>query len=120
MSFEKYKRILTEINTCIRPQKSATFSFDGTGCEGAVRLFMTGETNISPYWKTEPDYQMLYRRIDDSLRSDKAERDRFCLDMSGDACPYTKIAFKKIVTPFRTPMFVLNNCTVNFNKRITS
>lgn len=111
MSFEKYKRILTEINTCIRPQKSVTFTFDGTGCEGAVRLFMTGETNISPYWKTEPDYQMLYRRIDDSLRSDKAERDRFCLDLSDDACPYTKIAFKKIVTPFRTPMFVLNNCT---------
>lgn len=111
MSFEKYNRILTELDTCIRPQKSVTFTFDGTGCEDATRLFMTGETNISPYWKTEPEYQMLYRRIDDSLSSEKANRDRFCLDFSGAAVPYTKIAFMKMVTPFSTPMFALNNCT---------
>ena len=111
MSFEKYTQTMTEIDECIRPQGSASFSFDGTGCEDATRLFMTGETGISPYWKTEPDYQMLYRRIDDALRSDKAKRDRFCLDYSGTAVPYTKIAYKKVVTPFRTPMFELNNCT---------
>ena len=111
MSFEQYHPIMTDIGTCIRPGRSVTFSFAGKDSQRAKRLFLTGETNISPFWKTEPDYQMLYRRIDDSLRSDVANRDRFCLDLSGPRCPYPKIAFKKLVAPFRTPMFFLNDCT---------
>ncbi len=102
MSFENYVQIMENANTCIRPDQSVSFTFDGSQCQGATRLFMTGETNISPYWKTEPDYEMLYRRIDDSLRSDVANRDRFCLDYSGARCEYPKIAFKKMVVPFRT------------------
>jgi len=96
---------------CIKAGSSASFSFDGGGAVTADRLFLTGETNISPYWKTEPDYQMLYRRIDDSLRSDVANKDRFCLDFSGTYCQYPKIAFKKLTAPFSTPMFELNDCT---------
>lgn len=111
MSFENYNPILTNIDFCIRPENSVEFVFDCEDGFDASRLFVTGETNISPYWKTEPDYQMLYRRIDDSLRSDVALKDRFCLDFSGKRCSYPKIAFKKMVAPFRTPMFVLNNCT---------
>ena len=88
MSFERYRPIMTGPDACIRPKNSETFTFDGTGCEGARRLFLTGETNIDPFWKSEPDYQMLYRRIDDSLRSDLANRDRFCLDFSGNRAPY--------------------------------
>ena len=107
MSFETYKQKMTDLNCCIRPGKSVSFSFDGSDVLGASRLFMTGETNISPLWKTEPDYAALYRRIDDSLRSDVANCDRFCLDMSGGRCKYPKIAFKKLVAPLRTPMFVL-------------
>ncbi len=111
MSFEAYHQVEHDIQTCIRPGKSLTFTFSGDGYRDAKRLFVTGETNISPYWKTEPDYQMLYRRIDDSLRSDMANHDRFCLDLSGGPCSYPKIAFKKLVSPFRTPMFYLNDCT---------
>ena len=111
MSFERYRPIRADFEACIRPGNSETFSFDGTGCEGARRLFLTGETNVDPFWKSEPDYQMLYRRIDDSLRSDLANRDRFCLDFSGERRPYPKIAYKKLVTPFRTPMFALNDYT---------
>lgn len=111
MSFESYNRIMTELYTCIRPKKSVTYTFCGVGNENANRLFLTGETNISPNWKTEPDYQMLYRRIDDSLCSNEANRDRFCLDFSGVRCEYPKLVFKKLVVPFATPMFVLNDCT---------
>ena len=111
MNFETYNPVITNIDTCIRPMQSVSFHFDGRDGMSATRLFLTGETNISPFWKTEPDYQMLYRRIDDSLRSDIARKDRFCLDLSGGRCQYPKIAFKKLVAPFRTPMFVLNDCT---------
>jgi hypothetical protein len=115
MSFEAYNQVMTELYECIRPKNSVTYTFYGDGNENAKRLFLTGETNISPTWKTEPDYQMLYRRIDDSLRSDIANRDRFCLDFSGGRCEYPKIAFKKLVTPLRTPMFVLDDCTDNWH-----
>ena len=111
MSFEMYNAVMTNIDTCIRPKQSVSFDFDGSDMVSVTRLFLCGETNISPFWKTEPDYQMLYRRIDDSLRSDEAKKDRFCLDLSGNRCPYPKIAFKKLVAPFRTPMFILNDCT---------
>ena len=110
-AYESYKQIIQNADVCIRPGKRVNFSFDGSTCLRARRLFLTGETNISPYWKTEPDYKKLSRRIDDSLRSDLADRDRFCLDYSGVRCPYPKIAFKKFVAPFQTPMFVLNDST---------
>ncbi len=111
MYTESYKQIKTDIYTCIKPGKSLTLSFLGDEVVGADRLFITGETNVSPYWKTEPDYQMLYRRIDDSLSSEESQSDRFCLDLSGERADYPKIAFKKLTTPFHTPMFELNDCT---------
>lgn len=111
MSFESYRQIVADADTCIRPQKTFSISFDGEGSEDASRLFITGETNISPFWKTEPDYQMLYRRLDDALRSDVANKDRFCLDFSDSRRDYPKIAFKKLVAPLSTPMFVLNGLT---------
>ena len=111
MYTESYKQIKTNIYTCIKPKSSFTLTFNGDEVIGADRLFITGETNVSPYWKTEPDYQMLYRRIDDSLRSDVSHSDRFCLDLSGRRANYPKIAFRKLMTPFHTPMFELNDCT---------
>ncbi len=114
MSFEKYNQLMTDIYDCIKPTKSVTYTFCGDGNEDAKRLFFTGETNVSPDWKTELDYEFLYRRIDDSLRSDVSNKDRFCLDFSGERCEYEKIVFKKLVTPFHTPMFTLNNCTDNW------
>ncbi len=120
MSFENYVQIMENANTCIRPDKSVSFTFDGTACQGATRLFMTGETNISPYWKTEPDYEMLYRRIDDSLRSDVANCDRFCLDYSGARCQYPKIAFKKMVVPFKTHAAVIKDTESNWTFGISA
>lgn len=61
MNFERYSRIMSDLDECIHPKNERTFTFDGSGCEWARRLFLTGETNIDPFWKSEPDYQMLYR-----------------------------------------------------------
>lgn len=99
MNFESYKRVIDNADVTVKPQKSVTLTFDGDGLENADRLFFTGESNISYFWKSEPDYQVLYRRIDDSLRTDKAVRDRYCLDMSGGRETYTKLAYKRLDAP---------------------
>ncbi len=100
MYFENYVKITNNSEKYIKPQKSATIEFCGKGLEDADRLFFTGESNISYFWKSEPDYQMLYRRIDDSLNTSQSQKNRFCLDFSDKFAPYPKIAFKKIVVPF--------------------
>ncbi len=100
MSFEYYTKITDNADKYIKPQGCASICFEGDDITDADRLFFTGESNTSYFWKSEPDYQALYRRIDDSLSSEKSCRDRFCLDFSGASVPYPKIAFKKLVTPF--------------------
>ncbi len=99
MSFESYIRIKDNADIRIKAGSKTTLTFTGDDVKEADRLFFTGETGISYLWKSEPDYQELYRRLDDSLNTSEAEYDRFCLDMSGDFCPFTKIAYKKIVSP---------------------
>ena len=94
MSYETYVQIIENADTCIHPGKSVSFTFDGTAALGATRLFLTGETNIDSSFKSEPGYEKLYRRIDDSLWQ---EADGFCLDVSGSRCAYPKIAFKKVL-----------------------
>lgn len=98
--FEKYTQITDSAELYVKPQKSVTFSFENDGIQDADRLFFTGETDCFYFWKSEPDYQMLYRRIDDALNSEKSQKNRFCLDFSGKSVSYPKIAFKKLVTPF--------------------
>ncbi len=100
MSFESYVRIKDDADIRIKAGSKATLTFMGDRVKEADRLFFTGETGISYLWKSEPDYQELYRRIDDSLNTSEAEFDRWCLDLS-DPTPrsYTKIAYKKIVSP---------------------
>lgn len=99
--FERYDPVAEDISAHIKPGKSYTAKFSGDGLTSADRLFFTGETDIFYMWKSESDYQMLYRRIDDSLNSAVAERDRYALDLSTDAyLSYPKIAYKKLVAPF--------------------
>lgn len=100
MSFEKYTQITNSAGLYVKPQKSITFSFENDSIHNADRLFFTGETDCFYFWKSEPDYQMLYRRIDDALSSEKSQKNRFCLDFSGKSVAYPKIAFKKLVSPF--------------------
>ncbi len=99
MSFERYVRICENTGARIKPKGEYTLHFNGDSVKSANRLFFTSETGISYLWKSEPDYQELYRRIDDSLNMEEAECDRYCLDFSDTFRPYTKIAYKKIVAP---------------------
>ena len=45
MSFETYHPIMQDLQACLRPQRSLSFTFEGEGLEGATRLFLTGETS---------------------------------------------------------------------------
>ncbi len=102
MSYESYRQIfLAENDICLRKNKSHTLSFELEDEKAADRIFFTGETGIYYQWKSEPDYQYLYRRIDDSLTTEEANRDQFALNMSADHCNYPKIAYKKILWPPR-------------------
>jgi len=98
MEFEKYTRIFENLDARIKPTKSLEFDFDFDG-EHPDRLFFAGETAISYLWKSEPDYQQLYRCIDDCLSVEEAERDRYALDFSGDFVPYRRLAAKKLTAP---------------------
>ncbi len=100
MNFESYKRILhceQDKDISLRPGRSYSLDFEIEDAEAADRIFMTGETALFYNWKTEPDYQYLYRRIDDSLSSAEANKTRFALDMSADNFDYPKIAYHKIL-----------------------
>lgn len=83
----------------LKPGQAHTFRFDGTGLGHADRLFFTGETSLCYLWKSEPDYSILYRYIDDSLDTREARHDQFCLDFSAEDLPYPKVAFRKVVWP---------------------
>ena len=39
MSFERYSRIMSDLDVCIRPKNSVTFTFDGSGREGRGGCF---------------------------------------------------------------------------------
>lgn len=100
MNFESYKQIMLcekDKDVVLRKGKSLTLDFDIEDENAADRIFMTGETALFYNWKTEPDYQYLYRRIDDSLSSSEANKTRFALDMSADNFDYPKIAYHKIL-----------------------
>lgn len=100
MNFESYKRILhceKDKDICLRSSQSYAIDFEIDNADTADRIFMTGETALFYNWKTEPDYQYLYRRIDDSLSSAEASKSRFALDMSADDFDFPKIAYHKIL-----------------------
>ena len=78
MNFESYKQLLLckqDKDIILKRGKSFTLDFELDDAEGADRIFMTGETSIYYNWKTEGDYEYLYRRLDDSLSSDEANKD---------------------------------------------
>ena len=100
MNFEKYNRLLLcerDKDIVLKTGKSFSLDFDIEDEKAADRIFMTGEVEMFYNWKTEPDYALLYRRIDDSLSSVESEKCQYALDMSADNYDYPKIAYKKIV-----------------------
>ena len=81
----------------LRPFQSYSISFDyNVVADNAYRLFFTGETAMFCCWKDEPNYQYLYRRLDDALSTD-AYKAQYCLKLAGMEYPkkvYTKLLWK--------------------------
>lgn len=86
------------------------FSGDGLNKDDIHRLYFTCEDRIHYFFKDEPYGDKLYMLIDDSLSFDKAENDRFCLDLS-EKCPrpFPKRAVKKVLWPVRIGIYTLKN-----------
>lgn len=97
---EEYTPLYTG-NIHIKPGESRTLTFDGTGRTGADRLFFTGETALFYQWKDEPDYPMLYRKIDDALSTAAAQDAQYALDLSGEGEDYPRIAYHRPAWPPR-------------------
>lgn len=99
MYHEQYTCLYNGEDIHLKPGRSHTFTFDGTGLQDADRLFMTGETALFYQWKDEPDYPMLYRQIDDALSTKKSWKAQYALDMSADFFHYPKVAYRRISFP---------------------
>ena len=112
--FESYTAITDNAGAHLKPNDTYTMRFNGKNITNAERLFFTGEVGIFYMWKSEPDYQELYRRIDDSLSTEAAECDRYALDMSGDFCTFPKLAYKKITAPLLVSYLPLVGTTDNW------
>lgn len=101
MSFEKYYNFYEDYDNgvTIRPKKTAEFDFSlDMKADKKYRLFVVGETAMYYLWKNEPDTPQLYRLLTDSLDSENANQDAFCLDLScKKAEAYIKRTYKKIV-----------------------
>ena len=96
---ESYTRLYGAEDVHLKPGECFALPFDGAGMGQADRLFFTGETALFYQWKNEPDYPITYRYIDDSLNAKEAYRCQYCLDYSGEAVPYPKCAFHKVIFP---------------------
>ena len=100
MNFESYRQIhlcQRDRDITLRTGKSFSLDFEIDNAKSVDRLFFTGESGIFYQWKTEPDYQYLYRRIDDSLSSVESDKAQYALDMSASNFDYPKISYRKIV-----------------------
>lgn len=65
---------------------------------GRHRLFFSCEDSSYPALKNESGAELLYMLTDDSLNYEKAEKNRYCLDMSCEKpLPFAKRAVKKVV-----------------------
>lgn len=103
MEFQHYQPFYrSDEGITLRPGRSAEFHFEAGEDidEKRARLFVTGETALFYFWKDEPDYPRQYRKIEDALDSDHADKAQFCLNLSnGPEVNYVKRAYKKVLWP---------------------
>jgi hypothetical protein len=100
-NFEQYHLLFKgEQDASLRPGQTFTLEFDGTPfVERPLnqRLFLSGETALFYLWKSEPDYPLLYRQIDDALDYAHAGRSQLCLNFSASNVDYVKRVYKKLL-----------------------
>ena len=84
----------------LRSGKTAEFNFDSEGLNlyNHHRLYFTCEDKMYPSLKDEPYGDKLYQLIEDSLDTENAMFDRYCLNMSEETPrPFLKCAAIKLV-----------------------
>lgn len=89
-----------EENLVIRKDKSIEYKINSRDIDisGCHRLFFSCEDSSSPTLKNESGAELLYMLIDDSLNYEKAEKNKFCLDLScKKPLPYPKRILKKVM-----------------------
>ena len=109
MSYENYSIIFNERKEgkTIRPKgKGLTFNFDYEPKKDKnYRLFITGET--ATFFQLKCEDPTIYHEITDSLNSEHAVHDRFCLDFSAkESFKYIKAAYRKLMWPPRLRNFL--------------
>jgi hypothetical protein len=99
--FERYHLLYKETqDSTLRPGQTFKLEFDGatlTEQPASHRLFFTGETALFYLWKSEEDYPMLYRQIDDALDYHHTNKSQFCLNLSSSNVDYLKRVYKKLL-----------------------
>lgn len=112
MSFESCTEIYKDITgTRIDAGKKAqTFKFKADKQSGkAYRLLHAGETGLFYHWRSELDYPLLYRSINDSLDSEHTYSAQYSLRLSSEKCEnFLRKAYKKVMWPPRTGHFSVN------------
>ncbi|MBR6767098.1 MAG: hypothetical protein IKM02_04020, partial [Clostridia bacterium] len=103
MPYRVGKDIKTDLSDLIlRSGETARFEFSGDGLNPSDhhRLYFTCEDRMHYFFKDEPAGHRMYMLIEDSLDTEMAQYDRYCLDMSEDTPrPFPKRAAKKCVWP---------------------
>lgn len=103
MSFEKYTKFFDgePDGKTVRIKGIAEFSFSAVPQENtAYRLFTVGESEQYYMYKDEPDGPLLYRSLSDSLNTEHAVHDAFCLDFSSRRSEdFIRRTYKKVMWP---------------------
>lgn len=87
-------------NFILRKGKSIEYKINSKNFDinGKHRLFFSCEDSSSPTLKNESGAELLYMLIDDSLNYEKAEINKYCLDLSCEKpLPFAKRILKKVV-----------------------
>lgn len=115
MPYEIKKDIKPDLSDLIiRSGNSAQFEFSGQGLDKGAhhRLYFTCENRMHYIFKDEPMGDKLYMLIEDSLDTEHAEYDRYCLDLSEKMPrPFTKSAIKKLMWPPMRGIFTVDEAT---------
>ena len=87
-------------NHILRKGQTVQYKIDSSqiNIAGSHRLFFSCEDSSCPTMKNESGAELLHMLIDDSLNFEKAEKNRYCLDLSCEKpLPYAKRVLKKVM-----------------------
>ena len=110
---KKYNLKTDKQHSIIRKGQSIEYKVDSKDIDidANHRLFLSCEDSSSPTLKNESGAELLYMLIDDSLNYEKAEINKYCLDLScKKPLPFAKRILKKVMwQPLKYGLFSYDN-----------